>query len=210
MRLSRLTIRMSVIVFFAVPLVMLSDPGYPETSVNDSKYGPSLPDTQKFISDTLLSCRETESSIFHENDREKQWKRLYQDVGWRANSILIRSRIVLESYWAERGRYNVNGSESVKTIDLAKITDDVESGKVEGGKFWVRLSCTQGACINGENRRFHSNESKNLQDYEIDSSIENIEESSVQLIVCHEGAAKALVKAFTHAIKKAGGKKPLF
>lgn len=161
---------------------------------------------------------------------------LYRQVDWRATSLDIKRRRVHQTL-REGVRDDqtftseaTNGAEKTSHFDLAKMTPDVTVKVISEYRephYKLTIRCSQGACVDSKRHRLvdwpgHSETPETfyytrtgpegpIQDLEVDSEI-IINPSSLDLTleVCNEQAAQSLAKAFTHAIKKAGGKKPLF
>lgn len=194
--------------------------------------GPSLEETMAFIKDTWEACATMRSGLQRMDPKDgAPWQ---MDRTAKVDVVVQPpSGLQLTTRLNERMRFNgafdlQTPVEKIQVFDLNAMSPSV-SPEREGERtnlYGIRLRCTRAACVT-EWVATLSMPGKPMQDLKTGRVVvTNLEElvyedrapkdktgekkGEISLPVCDAAAAESLSKALSHAISKAGGKKPLF
>jgi hypothetical protein len=194
--------------------------------------GPSMEETLAFIKDTWDACATMRSGLQRMVPKD--------GAPWQMDrtakvDVVIRPPSGLQLTTRLNERMRLSGAldlqapvEKVQEFDLRAMSPDVSSEREGEGTnlYGIRLRCTRAACVTEwvatlsiPGRPMHELKTgrlvvTNLEElvYEDRAPKDKAGEKKgeVSVPVCDAAAAESLSKALSHAIIKAGGKKPLF
>lgn len=190
----------------------------------DSVDGPSLEVTQKFISDTMGGCGLYKGQqVESKSDNYRIYYQMFLEKSapdWQGGShIFTMIHRYAEMRWMFDEKYHETvshkGIEDFDQFDLELLSPEVTVTEAQG-LFKINLYCTSGDCIFTRGIPLDvppdADKTTSLSSWKLNKggSLPPTRRSYIGYFLCNERVAQSLAKAFSHAIKKAGGKKPLF
>jgi hypothetical protein len=215
-------------------LILLTGPSDVGAGPNESSdaEGPSLEETLAFIKDTWEACATMRSGLQQMVPKD--------GAPWQMDrmakvDVVVRPPSGLQLITRLNERMRLNGAldlqapvEKVQEFDLNAMSPSVSPEREGEGTnlYGIRLRCTRAACVT-EWVATLSMPGKSMHDLKMGRLVvTNLEElayadrapkdkpgekkGEISLPVCDVAAVESLSKALSHAIVKAGGKKPLF
>ena len=213
-------------------LVISLPKGRADSSNTPSADGPSLDETMGFIKDMWEACATMRSGLQRMAPKD--------GAPWQLDrtakvDVVVRPPSGLQFITRLNERMRFGGAldlqapvEKIQEFDLRAMSPDVSSEREGEGTnlYGVRLRCTRAACVTEwvatlliPGKPIHELKTGRL----IVANLEELvyedrapkdkpgeKKGELSLPVCDAAAAESLSKALSHAIIKAGGKKPLF